>query len=200
MADLFNEKSKEWDKNDLVQGISSSVSSAIIEHLPLSNAMEVMDFGAGTGLISSRVAPFVGKIVAVDISESMLNELVAKEELKGKVQALCQNIMEEPADQKFDLIMSAMAIHHVEDTKKLIKTFYEHLKPGAKVALADLEKEDGTFHSAGTKGVFHQGFEKDAFAKLLEEEGFAEIELHHAHCVEKEGKVFPIFLAVATKI
>jgi len=40
-----------------------------------------MDFGAGTGLITSQVAPLVKKIVAVDISETMLNKLFTKPEL-----------------------------------------------------------------------------------------------------------------------
>jgi len=50
----------------------------------LHEQMRVMDFGAGTGLISSQVAPLVKKIVAVDISEAMLNKLVAKPELQEK--------------------------------------------------------------------------------------------------------------------
>jgi 2-polyprenyl-3-methyl-5-hydroxy-6-metoxy-1,4-benzoquinol methylase len=55
---------------------------------------------------------------------------------------------------QFDLIMSAMALHHVKDTSTLINSFYEHLKPGAKAALADLDKEDGSFHPKEVKTYF----------------------------------------------
>ena len=121
MADLFNEKSQDWDSREVVQTLSSAVGSAILKHVPLNEQMHVMDFGAGTGLISSQVVHFVKKIVAVDTSESMLNKLVKKPELEHKVTIVCQDIIEKNLTEKFDLIMSAMAMHHVEDTEKLFQ-------------------------------------------------------------------------------
>ena len=97
-------------------------------------------------MISSHVAPLVNKIIAVDTSEEVLNKLLSKPELHGKVEAVQQNILDQPIEQKFNLMMSAMAVHHVEDTSKLIKRFAEHLRPRAMIALADLDKEDGSFH------------------------------------------------------
>lgn len=199
MTDLFNEKAKEWDSNDLARQLSVAIGASILKHVPLHAKMKVMDFGAGTGLISSHVAPLVQKIIALDISESMLNQLLSKPELQGKVQVLCQNILDKPVDEKFDLIMSAMAMHHVDNADKLIQRFSEHLKPGATVALADLDKEDGGFHPADTKGVFHLGFERKEFQTLLERHGFKDVCFHTTHTVVKEGKEFPIFLALAIK-
>ena len=130
MTDLFNEKSKDWDANEMRKMLSSAIGSSIIEQVSLHDQMRVMDFGAGTGLISSQVAPLVKKIVAVDISEAMLNKLVSKPELQGKVEIVCQDIIDKPIAEKFDLIMSAMSMHHVKDTSKLIQRFSEYLSPG----------------------------------------------------------------------
>jgi putative AdoMet-dependent methyltransferase len=199
MADLFEEKATDWDVNEMVRGLSSAIGSTILNSVDLDKDMKVMDFGAGTGLISSHIAPFVNKITAVDISEAMLNQLAAKPELKGKVEPACQNILEQPLDEEFDLIMSAMAMHHVEDTEKMIHTFAEHLKPGAFVALADLDLEDGTFHPADVEGVYHSGFDREAFEKILEKNHFTNIRFENAHTVDKEGKEYSIFLAVAKK-
>lgn len=199
MSDLFNEKAKGWDSNDLTSRLSAAIGASIVSHVPLHARMDVMDFGAGTGLISSHVAPFVHKIVAVDISEAMLNELLRKKELHGKVDILCRNILDEPIDARFDLIMSAMAMHHVQDTDRLIQSFSEHLKPGAKVALADLDREDGNFHPKDTQGVFHFGFERDKLQVLLEKHGFKDVDFVTAYTLEKEGNSFPIFLVTATK-
>ena len=199
MADLFEEKATDWDVNEMVRGLSSAISYSIVSNVELKPEMHVLDFGAGTGLISSQVAPHVNKITAVDISEAMLNQLAAKPELKDKVEPACQNILEQPLNEKFDLIMSAMAMHHVEDTEKMIKTFSEHLKPGALVALADLDAEDGTFHPADVEGVYHSGFDRGAFEKILEKNQFTNIRFETAHTVEKEGKRYDIFLAVAKK-
>jgi 2-polyprenyl-3-methyl-5-hydroxy-6-metoxy-1,4-benzoquinol methylase len=199
MSDYFNKKAKDWDADNRRKELSSAIGLAILEHVRLHDQMYVMDFGAGTGLISSYVAPLVRKIVAVDTSTAMLSELVSKPALQGKVEAVCQDIMEKPIDGKFDLIMSAMAMHHVENTHKLIQTFAEHLKSGAMVALADLDKEDGSFHPDDAEGVFHHGFERDELQAILEDHGFEDVRYLTAHTVNKEEKQFPIFMVIATK-
>jgi putative AdoMet-dependent methyltransferase len=198
MSDLFTEKAQEWDTNDMIKQLSAAIGSTILQRVDLNEQMHVMDFGAGTGLISAHVAPKVKRITAVDISAAMLEKLVAKPELLGKVDAVCQDITAQPLTTQFDLIMSAMAMHHVQDTAHLFKTFAAHLKPGAKVALADLDKEDGSFHPAETQGVFHTGFERDQIRAILEQNGFSEIQFATAHTVNKEDKQYPIFLVTAT--
>ena len=199
MSDYFNKRAQDWDADDMVTRLSSAIGSSILEHVPLNDQMDVMDFGAGTGLISSHVAPLVNNILAVDTSEEMLGKLVSKPELHGKVEALQQNIVDQPIERKFDLIMSAMAVHHVEDTGKLIQRFAEHLKPGAMIALADLDKEDGSFHPEEAEGVFHSGFERDSLQGILEDHGFEDITFVTAHTVSKEEKEYPIFLVIARK-
>mgnify|MGYP003979773555 FL=1 len=199
MTDLFNEKAKDWDANEMRTMLSAAIGSSILEHVSLHEQMRVMDFGAGTGLISSQVAPLVKKIVAVDISEAMLNKLVAKPELQAKVEIVCQDIIEKPIADNFDLIMSAMSMHHVKDTSKLIQRFSEHLNPGASIALADLDKEDGSFHPEDSEGVFHLGFKRNELQIILEKYGFREIQFVTAHTINKEEKKYPIFLVTATK-
>jgi 2-polyprenyl-3-methyl-5-hydroxy-6-metoxy-1,4-benzoquinol methylase len=199
MTDHFSEKAQEWDVNDMVKGISMGVGSAIRDNVTLDSSMLVMDFGAGTGLITGHLVDQVDRVVAVDVSKAMLEKLKAKEELKHKVDILCRNIIEEPIGTEFDLIVSAMAMHHVEDTDRLVQRFAEHLKPGARIALADLDTEDGSFHPEDTEGVYHTGFDRDAFKQLLAKHGFREIRFVTAHTVRKEAKRYPIFLALATK-
>jgi 2-polyprenyl-3-methyl-5-hydroxy-6-metoxy-1,4-benzoquinol methylase len=199
MTDLFNEKAKDWDANEMRTKLSSAIGSSILAHVSLHEQMRVMDFGAGTGLISSQVAPLVKKIVAVDISEAMLNKLVAKPELQDKVEIVCQDIIEKPIADNFDLIMSAMSMHHVKDTSKLIQRFSEHLNPGASIALADLDKEDGSFHPEDSEGVFHLGFKRNELQIILEKYGFREVQFVTAHTINKEEKKYPIFLVTATK-
>jgi 2-polyprenyl-3-methyl-5-hydroxy-6-metoxy-1,4-benzoquinol methylase len=199
MADLFEEKAKDWDMNEMVLALSSAISAAIKEQVELNETMQVMDFGAGTGLVTAQVAERVGKVTAVDVSQSMLDQLVAKAHLELKVDTVCQNILELPLDTRFDLIVSAMAMHHVEDTNALVHSFAEHLKPGARVALADLDAEDGTFHPDDAQGVYHAGFDRGEFQSILESNGFKDINFVTAHTVNKEGKNYPIFLVTAAK-
>jgi len=199
MADLFSEKARDWDERDTVRQLSAGIGRSILERIELNEGMHVMDFGAGTGLIASQVAPYVRRITAVDVSESMLDRLLAKPELRDKVEAVCQDIVGAPLDARFDLIMSAMAMHHVENTDRLLQRFAEHLEPGGKVALADLDKEDGTFHPEDTQGVFHAGFDREEFRTLLTKHGFKDIRFVTAHTVIKEQGAYPVFLVTATR-
>jgi len=199
MSDLFTEKAQTWDADDMVVKLSSAIGSSLLKNVTFDSQMDVMDFGAGTGLISSHVAPLVNKIVAVDVSSAMLDKLTSKPEFDGKVEAVCQDITSTPLDAKFDLIMSAMAMHHVQDTENLIHIFANHLKPGAMVALADLDKEDGSFHPQDTDGVFHFGFERESLKAMLETHGFVDVNFYTAHTINKDDTSYPVFLVVATK-
>jgi len=199
VTDLFKEKAKSYDKEDMAKELSAAIGATILSKISFDNQMHVMDFGAGTGLICSHVVPMVGKITAVDISEAMLEKLVAKPELHEKVSTVCQDIMANPLDEKFDLIMSALALHHVEDTSRLIQSFAGHLESGSRLALADLDTEDGSFHPEDMQGVFHSGFDRDDLKETLEMHSFVNIEFMTAHRFERDDSKYSVFLVSATK-
>jgi putative AdoMet-dependent methyltransferase len=199
MVDLFKEKAQDWDANDMVRGLSSGIGAAIQANVVLDKTMNVLDFGAGTGLITSQIADQVEKVVAVDVSQAMLDKLMAKEALHAKVEALCRNILENPLPIRFDLIVSAMAMHHVEDTDQLLACFAEHLKPGGRIALADLDEEDGTFHPADIEGVYHNGFNRDVLRSALLRHSFTDIRFMTAHVIDKGERSYPVFLVLASR-
>ncbi|MBT9544269.1 MAG: class I SAM-dependent methyltransferase [Candidatus Sericytochromatia bacterium] len=197
MADLFQDKAQNWDAQERVRSLSNGIGTALLNRIAFSESMQVMDFGAGTGLLSGHVAPYVAQVFAVDTSPAMLAQLKAKPGLQGKVETLCQNILETPLNQTFDVIVSAMALHHVEDTSHLFQQFAQHLKPGGQLALADLESEDGNFHPPEAEGVFHAGFDPQLIQSLLKQNGFEQIVFETVHTVFKSGVAYPIFLVSA---
>jgi len=199
MSDLFQDKAQDWDSLPIPAQISKGVSAAIQAHVTLDHSLRVMDFGAGTGLICAQIAPSVKELLAVDISEAMLTQLAAKPALKDKVTTICQDITRTPLAERVDLIVSAMAMHHVEDTEGLFKSFYEHLNSGGRLALADLDHEDGDFHPPGAEGVYHSGFEREALAQIARDAGFVELDFVTALEVDKEGKRYPIFMMTGRK-
>ena len=199
MSERFNQAAEGWDKGDMRQNIAHSVFQTISSRISLLNNMNILDFGAGTGLLSFKIAPLVKSVVGLDLSEKMLEQLESKNSDILSVKAICQNICEEPLDQQFHGIISSMAMHHVEDTADLFRAFHLHLKRDGFVAIADLEAEDGTFHSHGNDGVHHFGFERDTLRQTIENAGFEHVRFHHAYTVEKEAQNYPIFLVTATK-
>ena len=117
MPDLFDEKASDWDADAMIQKLSSAIGTSILEHITFHNKMDVMDFGAGTGLISSHVATLVNKILAVDISKAMLDNLVSKPEFHGKVEALCQNIIDNPK-QAISVLFYIFKCDYYENAKR----------------------------------------------------------------------------------
>lgn len=197
MADLFREKSQDWDRMERRRLLASAIGNALKARIALGSDMAVMDFGAGTGLLCSQIAPEVKKITAVDISAAMLEKLSEKGGLGGRVEIINQDIIENPLTMKFDLVMSAMTLHHVEDTGRAIRILKENLKPGGWIALADLDQEDGTFHSGNPEGIFHNGFVRADLAAKMLQAGFLNITFDTACVIHREEQDFPVFLMTA---
>ena len=64
-----------------------------------------------------------------------------------------------------------MTLHHVEHIAPLLALFFAVLVPGGHLCIADLDLEQGRFHTDNT-GVFHFGFDRDALCDSLTQAGF----------------------------
>ncbi len=195
----FDAVAADWDKGDLRQQIAAKTADAVLETIPLNNDMNLLDFGAGTGLLTYRIAPHVRSVTAVDTSEKMLEVLRTKSTPEHTIKTACCDITQMPLTETFDGIISSMAMHHVEDTAHFLKTLYDHLNPGGFIAVADLDKEDGSFHSRGNDSVYHFGFDREALKKTAEKAGFADATFTTALTIEKPGRDYPVFLFSAYK-
>jgi SAM-dependent methyltransferase len=198
MTDHFKEKAASYDSEDWDRELSA-IGEMLLAEIPFHKQMHVMDFGAGTGLICGQIAPVVQRVTAVDISQTMLDRLTAKPELK-KVQTVCQDILVTPIDEKFDLIISGFALHHIEDTGKALQSFAEHLSTGACLALVDMDEEDGSFHAEDNTGVYHNGFNRNELEKLLQIHAFENIQFVGTHFFNWQDKEYSAFLVTAQKV
>ena len=200
MTQRFDKAAHEWDSGDMRQNIADAVFKTLASRIALLNTMNILDFGAGTGLLSFKIAPMVRSVTGVDLSKGMLEQLEAKNTPSLQVEVLLQDIMRNPLEKKFHGIVSSMAMHHVEDTARLFQTFYDHLDRDGFVAIADLEDEDGTFHAQhGNDGVHHFGFNRDSLRTTIERAGFKNVRFHDAYSVNREDGSYPIFLVTAMK-
>ncbi|SFP35215.1 class I SAM-dependent methyltransferase [Hydrogenimonas thermophila] len=193
----FDERAKTWDSSDRRQALAEAVANAIKSSVTLNSSMHLLDIGAGTGLLTRRVLPYVDKITALDTSAGMLEELEKK--VEGNVEICQTDIIKYEPSEKFDGIISSMTLHHIEDTEGLFKHLYKLLKPGGFIALADLAPEDGTFHSNGNEGVFHFGFDEESLKNYANIAGFKNFSYKIVHKVEKPNKIYEIFLFSSIK-
>ncbi|MFN4307367.1 class I SAM-dependent methyltransferase [Sulfurihydrogenibium azorense] len=193
-----------WDEKPMRVNIAKNVAENIKKHIPLNKDMKLLDFGCGTGLLTFFLIDKVGRAVGVDSSQGMCEVFLkkAKENNIDNVEVLNVDLEKQDIDQKFDVIVSSMALHHVKDTQNILKKFYSLLNDGRYIAIADLVKEDGTFHD-DNEGVEHFGFDLEELKSLFEKVGFKDVQYDIAYTVVKErdgqNREYPIFLMVGRK-
>jgi SAM-dependent methyltransferase len=103
--------------------------------------------------------------------------------------------------ERFQLIYTLMTLHHIPDTERMLRAFYDLLDPSGYLCVADLDKEDGDFHEDEFHG--HLGFDRDALSAQAKLAGFQRIHFTTVFRMIKDvqgiSKEFPLFLMVAEK-
>jgi predicted TPR repeat methyltransferase len=196
MKDNFEHKAKEWDNKSIRVQNAHSIADAIKDKITLNEYMHIMDFGVGTGLLGFEILKDVKSMDGVDTSKGMLEKLEEKNNESQHIKPICQNIINEPLDEKYNGIISSMTLHHVEDLIKFFTTIKNNLHEDGFIAIADLMSEDGTFHSDNT-GVYHFGFDENELCKIIQDCGFKDISFEHIYTINKPDKDFDIFLVTA---
>jgi ubiquinone/menaquinone biosynthesis C-methylase UbiE len=193
----FDQEAGTWDEDPGRVALARAVAEQILQRLGPTPDAEVLDFGCGTGLLTLALQPHVRRVTGADSSAGMLRVLEQKVHSAGleSVRAyLLDDAHPLSAAGSFDLITSSMTLHHVRDLPALYRTFRSLLKPGGRVALADLDLEDGTFHKPGVTDVHHLGFERGDLRARLREAGFDGVEDATAFVHHRNGREYPVFL------
>ncbi len=195
----FDAKAKDWDSEPTRKEIAHAVLKGIVGGVPLYNHMSVLEYGCGTGLLGAGLLPHVGKIIFADSSCGMLEVVDAKIKAGRFMNAKTLFLdleKENPPDDKFDLICASMCLHHVMKVDKVLQAFHSMLVKDGWLCIADLDKEDGSFHGPDFKG--HNGFHREEFSRKLLKFGFRDIKYSTIYERKKDvcgvSKAFPIFL------
>jgi cyclopropane fatty-acyl-phospholipid synthase-like methyltransferase len=197
----FDKEAAYWDQEQGRVKLANDVVEAISDEISLASTMDVLDFGCGTGLLTLQLQPFVRSITGVDNSKGMLDILRAKIQARDLSNVTIQykdldkgDVIEGP----YHLIISSMTFHHIREISFLLNLFSKVLAPRGYLCIADLDPDDGRFHS-NNEGVFHNGFDRLILRHAFMEAGFGDIKDRTAASVEKpvpEGRtqVFTVFL------
>lgn len=197
--DYFEQKAESYDNDAKRVSNVDNIANSILSSVTFNKNMHIMDFGSGTGLLLERIAPFVKKITAVDVSESMTKQLSEKIKfLDCEVEILQLDLTKTKLDMKFDGIISSMTMHHIKDTQAMFNDFYNMLNDNGVIAISDLDIEDGSFHTEDT-GVFHFGFDRKIFQDKALAAGFKNVKTITASIDEKPNGKYPVFLLTANK-
>ncbi|MDC7233793.1 MAG: class I SAM-dependent methyltransferase [Spirochaetales bacterium] len=151
-----------------------------LEQIPFGKdaSLKVLDLGAGTGLFSSMVSALYphAELTLYDISQGMLHEARKRfENNKKSVHFVVKDYSESPIEGKFDLIISALSIHHLSDIgkKQLFQKIYRNLNDkgvfiNADQALGDSPEIEQQYRSVWARQVRDKGISEKAFQSALE--------------------------------
>ena len=202
----FDERARDWDLDPKKVERARVVAEVIRNTVPLSREMKALEYGCGTGLLSFTLQPDLGEITLADVSEGMLDVLSEKIDRVGvtNMHPVRLDLLSDPLPAgRYDLTYSLMVLHHIDNVKKVLSGFHDLLVPGGTLLVADLDKEDGSFHTDGSTDV-HPGFDRDELQRMVEQAGFGNISFTTAYEIKKkignEEKVFPVFLMAAQQI
>jgi ubiquinone/menaquinone biosynthesis C-methylase UbiE len=105
--------------------------------------MTVVDLGCGSGQLALRVAPLVDRVLAIDISQAMIDLLDSHaraagiDNVEGRAVPV-EHLSIEPAS--VDLVISNYALHHLKDADKptVIAAAAAWLRPGGRIVIGDM--------------------------------------------------------------
>jgi ubiquinone/menaquinone biosynthesis C-methylase UbiE len=203
MADEhFDALATTWDLEPGKLAEARGLADALTTRLALSGHERLLEYGAGTGLVSQALVPHVGSVTLADSSEGM-RRVAAEKVAEGLLPADTRvwDLDLESAgvpDERFDLVVASLVLHHVHDVPRVLSGFRSLLEPGGHVAIADLDTEDGSFHAHLHDFDGHPGFDRNQLARWLEESGFEDVSVRDFTRIDKDGTPFPVFLALAT--
>jgi tRNA (cmo5U34)-methyltransferase len=204
MLNEFDKKAGDWDKNPIHSERSEAIARALLQKLAVEPDMKVLEYGAGTGLLSFLMKDRFAEITLMDSSAEMIRIVSEKidQQQALHLKPLLINLEKEDFQGVFDMIYSQMVFHHVEDLPALLFKFSQMIRAGGFMAIADLYPEDGSFHGEGFTG--HNGFDPDGLASLLQASGFDRVEYQPCYTIRKktesgEEKEYPVFLMTAVK-
>jgi 2-polyprenyl-3-methyl-5-hydroxy-6-metoxy-1,4-benzoquinol methylase len=195
-VERFEKLAKEWDNNPRRVENASKIANAISKYINIDNSMEMLDYGTGTGLLALNFVDRVKSLYAFDSSKEMLKVLDEKSKDIKNLYTKQHNIEKDELEGKFDIIVSAMMLHHLKNPKIFIDKTFKSLKSGSYLCIADLSSEDGSFHS-DLNGVFHFGFSDDELKELLKE--FSKVDIYKVNEIKKSNKSYSVFLAIAKR-
>jgi len=194
----FDERAATWDDDPAKVERANAVAAAIRASIPLDSSTRMLEYGAGTGLVTQALRASVGPVTLVDTSAGM-RHVVAEKIAAGaltdaRVWALDLAAGPVP-DERFDLVVTVMTLHHIPDLERLLSNFARLLVDGGRLCIVDLDEEDGSFHDASFDG--HHGFNRDALAATLSRTGFADVVIETCHEMVRDDRRYPLFLATS---
>lgn len=137
-----SEVRSQYENNPYPQWISQNLPTIASDYADLSQGVEILNAGCGSGHESLMIGHFHPKanITAIDISLSSLSYAKRKAIEHGYEDRIdfyhCDLLEPQELNKKFDVVYSSGVLHHLDDPKNGFKSLLSVLKPGGMLYVA----------------------------------------------------------------
>lgn len=140
---FWNRRAASWDQGAGANPGLVQVVERVVKECDPSPGQSAVDLGCGSGQLTLKLAPLVGSVVGVDVSQAMI-ELLADNarragiaNVEGRV-APIEHL--ELAPSSVDLVVSSYVLHHLrdEDKPELVRAAAGWLRPGGRLVVGDM--------------------------------------------------------------
>ncbi len=153
----------------------------IIDGARLNPDSHILEIGCGTGMFTGMFASTRCSIVAVDISEALLEKAKSRLSANDNVRFLCKRFEDCEMEGPFDAVIGSSILHHLE-LKQALPEIYQLLKPGGILCIAEPNMlNPQVFVERKLRRLFpyvspdETAFVRWVFKKDLQEAGFRDI-------------------------
>ena len=172
---FFESAAGQWDKlREELFGRSSHFHA-----LPalLDSTWTVGDLGCGTGEVASVLAPFVARVIAVDRSGEMLQAARRRLRHATNVEIRRGELQSLPIeDRSLDAATLLLVLHHLPAPPAALAEAWRVLRPGGRVAIADMLPHDREEYRQQMGHVW-LGFGEEQMERMLGTAGFGDIRI-----------------------
>jgi 2-polyprenyl-3-methyl-5-hydroxy-6-metoxy-1,4-benzoquinol methylase len=170
--------------------------SALSTLLP---ALDVADFGCGSGVLTVELARWARHVTAIDRSAAALERAAERlgRERRQNVTFVEADLHTLPSGlPRHDLVVISQSLHHVDDPEAVLRQAVRLLKPQGRLVVLELMPHQESWVRTQL-GHQHLGFEPAMLDEALERAGFENIQLTHS---PRDGLVgFRAFLLTAVR-
>ena len=201
----FDDVAREWDDERRIER-AEIIANKIRTTITVGKDKSAMEFGCGTGLVSFNLHNEFKNITLIDTSKEMIN--VVNNKIKAlkldNINTYCEDLVKNKLNERFDIIYSSMALHHVIDINEISKELYNMINLNGTLCIVDLNKDDGSFHKNEIGFNGHNGFSKTWLKSILEANGFSNIKYETFYegtkQVDNDEVKYSLFIMTADKI
>ncbi|KAL3480641.1 S-adenosyl-L-methionine-dependent methyltransferase [Aspergillus californicus] len=227
---VFDKQARTY-KTEFAKGVETLVNVAKTQRTWVSDAwidtktgegkdIKILEYACGPGHISLALAPFVSRVIGMDISDGMIEEFNKNAQQAGcsdTVVGIKANLLAEspPAEVSgpeyfdFDLVVVSMAVHHFQYPAKALQRLGERLKKGGVMMIIDLVSDE--HHHDSKHELQHEmdvletiskhGFDREETRRMFEDanagDGFEYKVIEEPLVFHKKGKTYHMTIFIA---